>query len=79
MKPNYRIPKKKSRTNFTTDQFPMSHGNLGHQEIHLVHPNYFFYLQEDGQKEMIRSHEMHRHSPTLSMLFDIEGDLLQVR
>jgi hypothetical protein len=35
--------------------------------------------QDDGQKEMLRSHEMLRHSPTLSMLFDIGGEMIQVR
>jgi hypothetical protein len=27
---------------------------------------------------MIRSHEMLRHTPTLSMLFDLNGDIIQV-
>ncbi len=33
--------------------------------------------QGDGQKEVIRSHEMLRYSPTLSMLYDIDGQLIQ--
>ena len=34
-------------------------------------------LQDTGHKEMIRSHEMLRHSPSLSMLFDSNGELIQ--
>ena len=34
--------------------------------------------QEEGQKEANRSNEMLRHSPTMSMLFDAEGKLIQV-
>ena len=40
---------------------------------------YSVIVQDSGHKEMIRSHEMLRHSPTMSMLFDINGEMLQVQ
>ena len=37
----------------------------------------FMDLQDEGQLEMIRSLEMLRHSPTMTMLFDEQGQLIQ--
>jgi hypothetical protein len=49
-----------------------------HEPIIYALCSFFFRAQDDGQKEMIRSHEMLRFSPTLSMLFDISGEMIQV-